>query len=125
MPTTAKNLSDVPAINRFLSYCRMRTIPSKTVMIHAGDLPDILYYIVDGSVDLEQDARRAELRRRIWESIGQLSEIQREILILRDYQDLSYAEIAAAMNRTEGAARNLVYRGIARLSSLLPEDQEG
>jgi CRP/FNR family transcriptional regulator, cyclic AMP receptor protein len=45
-------LSDVPAINRFLSYCRVRTIPAKTVMIHAGDLPDVLYYIVDGSVEV-------------------------------------------------------------------------
>lgn len=52
MQTTAKNLSDVPAINRFLSYCRVRTVPSKTVMIHAGDLPDVLYYIVDGSVEV-------------------------------------------------------------------------
>ena len=41
MQTTAKNLSDVPAINRFLSYCRVRTVPSKTVMIHAGDLPSM------------------------------------------------------------------------------------
>ena len=52
MQTTAKNLSDVPAINRFLSYCRVRTVPQKTVMIHAGDLPDVLYYIVDGSVEV-------------------------------------------------------------------------
>ena len=41
MQTTARNLSDVPAINRFLSYCRVRTVPQKTVMIHAGDLPDV------------------------------------------------------------------------------------
>jgi CRP/FNR family cyclic AMP-dependent transcriptional regulator len=52
MQTTAKTLSDVPAINRFLSYCRVRTVPSKTVMIDAGDLPDVLYYIVDGSVEV-------------------------------------------------------------------------
>ena len=52
MEETSKNLSDVPAINRFLSYCRMRTVPSKTVVIHAGDLPDILYFIVDGSVEV-------------------------------------------------------------------------
>ena len=52
MQTTAKNLSDVPAINRFLSYCRVRTVPQKTVMIHAGDLPDVLYYIVDGAVEV-------------------------------------------------------------------------
>lgn len=50
MQQTAKNLSEIPAINRFLSYCRVRTVPSKTVMIHAGDLPDVLYYIVRGSV---------------------------------------------------------------------------
>ena len=52
MQTNAKTLSDVPAINRFLSYCRVRTVPSKTVMIHAGDLPDVLYYIVDCSVEV-------------------------------------------------------------------------
>ena len=52
MQTTAKTLSDVPAINRFLSYCRVRTVPQKTVMIQAGDLPDVLYYIVDGSVEV-------------------------------------------------------------------------
>src|ERR671910_1948384 len=49
---TLRPLSDIPAINRFLSYCRVRTVPAKTVMIHAGDLPDVLYYIVDGSVEV-------------------------------------------------------------------------
>jgi CRP/FNR family cyclic AMP-dependent transcriptional regulator len=52
MEDAPKPLSDVPAINRFLSYCRVRTVPAKTVMIHAGDLPDVLYYIVDGSVEV-------------------------------------------------------------------------
>jgi len=41
-----------PAINRFLSYCRIRAVPSKTVVIHAGDLPDVLYYIISGSVEV-------------------------------------------------------------------------
>jgi len=27
-------------------------VPAKTVVIHAGDLPDILYYVVDGSVEV-------------------------------------------------------------------------
>jgi CRP/FNR family transcriptional regulator, cyclic AMP receptor protein len=52
MQEALRPLSDVPAINRFLSYCRVRTVPAKTVMIHAGDLPDVLYYIVDGSVEV-------------------------------------------------------------------------
>ena len=52
MSETAQNLSDVPAINKFLSLCRIRKVPPKTVVIHAGDLPDILYYVVDGSVEV-------------------------------------------------------------------------
>jgi CRP/FNR family transcriptional regulator, cyclic AMP receptor protein len=45
-------LSEIPAINRFLSYCRIRTVPSKTVLIHAGDVPDVLYYVIKGSVEV-------------------------------------------------------------------------
>src|SRR5688572_19727217 len=50
MEEAVKQLTDIPAINRFLSYCRVRTVPSKTALIHAGDLPDVLYYIIRGSV---------------------------------------------------------------------------
>ncbi|MCG8433763.1 MAG: cAMP-activated global transcriptional regulator CRP [Gammaproteobacteria bacterium] len=39
-----------PAIDRFLSQCHLRHFPSKTVIIHAGDDPDTLYFIMDGSV---------------------------------------------------------------------------
>jgi CRP/FNR family cyclic AMP-dependent transcriptional regulator len=39
-------------MSRFLELCRIRSVPSKTVVIHAGDLPDTLYYIVDGSVEV-------------------------------------------------------------------------
>jgi len=49
---TGRPLSDIPAINRFLSYCRIRTVPSKTVLIHAGDVPDVLYYVIKGSVEV-------------------------------------------------------------------------
>lgn len=52
METAAKPLSDIPAINRFLSYCRIKTVSQKTVVIHAGDLPDVLYFIIDGSVEV-------------------------------------------------------------------------
>ena len=52
METGVRPLSDIPAINRFLSYCRIRTVPSKTVLIHAGDVPDVLYYVIKGSVEV-------------------------------------------------------------------------
>jgi CRP/FNR family transcriptional regulator, cyclic AMP receptor protein len=52
MATNTNTASDIPAINRFLTYCRVRTVPAKTVMIHAGDVPDSLYYITSGSVEI-------------------------------------------------------------------------
>lgn len=39
-----------PAIDRFLSICHIKQVPSKTVVIHAGDVPDTLYFIIEGSV---------------------------------------------------------------------------
>ena len=66
MEEGAKALSDIPAINRFLSYCRIRTVPSKTVIIHAGDLPDILYYIISGSVEVmieDEDGNQLDILR--------------------------------------------------------------
>ena len=45
-PLTTGNLS----IDRFLEHCHRRRYPSKTAIIHAGDKPDVLYYILEGSV---------------------------------------------------------------------------
>lgn len=39
-----------PSIDRFLEHCHRRRYPTKSVIIYAGDAPDVLYYIVEGSV---------------------------------------------------------------------------
>ena len=41
-----------PAIDRFLAHCHKRRYPAKTAIIVAGDKPDVLYYIVEGSVSV-------------------------------------------------------------------------
>lgn len=41
-----------PAIERFLEHCHKRRYPGKSVIIYAGDSPDSLYYIVEGSVSV-------------------------------------------------------------------------
>lgn len=71
--------------------------------------------LIDESVDIEGDARNKRLRRRIFRALDELTPNQREILVLRDYQDLSYAEIAetleipmgTVMSRLHGARRAL------------------
>jgi len=37
-------------ISNFLEHCHRRRYPSKSLIIYAGDKPDVLYYIVEGSV---------------------------------------------------------------------------
>lgn len=44
------NVSPPAAIERFLEHCHRRQYPAKSLIIYAGDKPDVLYYIVDGSV---------------------------------------------------------------------------
>ena len=39
-----------PSIDSFLEHCHRRKYPNKSVIICAGDKPDVLYYIISGSV---------------------------------------------------------------------------
>ena len=39
-----------PCVDRFLEQCHRRKYPNKSVIIYAGDQPDVLYYIIKGSV---------------------------------------------------------------------------
>lgn len=39
-----------PSIDRFLARCHRRKYPAKSTIISAGDKPDVLYYIIQGSV---------------------------------------------------------------------------
>jgi CRP/FNR family cyclic AMP-dependent transcriptional regulator len=41
-----------PCVDRFLEHCHRRKYPGKSVIIYAGDQPDVLYYIIGGSVSV-------------------------------------------------------------------------
>lgn len=78
--------------------------------------------LVDSSVNPERDLARSELRVRILEALGQLSHIQREILVLRDYQDLSYSEIAETLNIPIGTVMSRLHGARKRLRQKLQTD---
>lgn len=42
--------TDTPVIQRFLTHCHRRRYSNKSVIIYAGDQPEALYYITQGSV---------------------------------------------------------------------------
>jgi RNA polymerase sigma-70 factor (ECF subfamily) len=69
-----------------------------------------------------KDLEVQETMRRVEAAFDQLPEDYREAVTLYKLCELSYAEIAERMNRSEGAVRNLVYRGISRLALLVDAD---
>ena len=78
--------------------------------------------LVDSSVDPERDVARSELRVRILEALGKLSHIQREILVLRDYQDLSYSEIAETLSIPIGTVMSRLHGARKHLRQKLQDD---
>ncbi len=63
----------------------------------------------------EADLRRQELRQRVWRALATLPADKREIIVLRDFHDLSYSDLAevldipigTVMSRLHGARRQL------------------
>ncbi|MFN7960458.1 MAG: sigma-70 family RNA polymerase sigma factor [Thermoanaerobaculia bacterium] len=75
--------------------------------------------LVDREDDPETSFARRELAERLWESLRALPEAQREILVLRDYQDLSYAEIAEVLGVPLGTVMSRLHRARASLRELV------
>ena len=78
--------------------------------------------LVDESVDIERDAARGQLQKRLWEALQELSHNQREILVLRDYQDLAYSEIAETLSIPIGTVMSRLHGARKRLRHVLKED---
>lgn len=63
-----------------------------------------------------RDVEAAEALRRIETAFDGLPEDYKEAITQHRICGLDYAQIAANMHRSEGAVRNLVYRGLTRLA---------
>jgi RNA polymerase sigma-70 factor, ECF subfamily len=64
-------------------------------------------------------AIREEDREAIWRALGELSEQDREILVMRYLDQLAFAEIAAILGITDGAARLRHFHALRRIAPLL------
>jgi RNA polymerase sigma-70 factor (ECF subfamily) len=66
-----------------------------------------------------------ESLRRLLQAVERLPAKQKEALILRRYQGLSYAEIASASGGTEAAARMNVHLAVEKLRAVLADEGAG
>lgn len=54
----------------------------------------------------------------MWRALGKLSDRERAVIVLRYYEDLDHASIAAALGVTESTARSTASRALASLRAL-------
>ena len=69
-------------------------------------------------------AARAELQLRVQEALNSLEPLDRELLALRHYEQLTNAEAAQVLEISESAASSRFVRALKRLKKLL-ENYEG
>ena len=70
---------------------------------------------VDPTVNLD----RKEMRERLREALAQLPDEFREVIVLRDIQDLSYKEISDVIGVPEGTVMSRLHRARQRLQRML------
>jgi RNA polymerase sigma-70 factor, ECF subfamily len=71
---------------------------------------DLAQRLADPAADPELDARQHELQRVVWSALSALPHDLREILVLRDYHDLSYAEAAEVLEIPIGTVMSRLHR---------------
>ncbi len=80
--------------------------------------------LVDGEVTPMAAATQRELAARVEQTIGELPEQDRDILLMRHYEFLSNQEVAEALGLSQPAASMRYLRAIRRMRELLIVDEE-
>jgi RNA polymerase sigma-70 factor (ECF subfamily) len=96
------------ARNQCLNYLR------KSGRTDTLDEPDALPSLRSPSADLE----RSDAIRFVNHVLARLSTEYREVLILREYQNLSYEDIAAVTRSTESAVKSRLFKARRKMAAL-------
>ena len=83
----------------------------QVISIDDRELPD--------RADPEADLAANETERRVREGLTKLPRLQREVFLLRAQEGREYADIAAALGTTPGAARVHYHHAVKRLKELV------
>jgi len=78
----------------------------------------------DSGADVEGDVVRRSEATRAWEAVDQLCPTQRTAVTLRLAHDLPIAAIAGRMDRSEGAVKQLINRGLSTVRESLADEPD-
>jgi RNA polymerase sigma-70 factor, ECF subfamily len=88
-------------------------------ILSVSDFAGGIWDLPDGT-DLELDAQNRDQWERLKPFLAGLSGEQREIIILRLWDGLSYREIAGTLGKTEGACKMAYSRALSLLRGAMP-----
>lgn len=63
----------------------------------------------DHSADVSAMLEQEELQRLLWQALNELKPAEREIIVLKDFQDMSYQEMAGILNCPIGTVMSRLY----------------
>lgn len=94
---------------------RVRTLP----LVTENEDESVALPIADETSAPEVIALRRERQKEIADAIVRLSEKYRSVLILREFEDLDYAQIADALDLSVGTVKSRLNRAREKLRNLL------
>ena len=112
-------------LHRFHLGAQMRDA-GQEVSLHSGPLPQVTSlslaeHLLGKLTTASQAAMRAELKLRVQEALNGMDPHDREVLILRHFEELSNAEAAQVLGIKPSAAVNRYVRALKRLKDLFQE----
>ena len=132
-----KNLAGLQEIGRFKSwlytiavnYCREEARKKKTNRsfslndFNAGEGEESYRWEESNHrhENPERQLRHAELSDLLQECLMLLSEEQREVVIMKEYEGLKFREIAEALNISENTVKSRMYYGLDGLKKILEQ----
>ncbi len=99
------------ALNKCRADFRVRPLPTQEV--HDGLAP------VSTGPTPDESAISTETATLVSSAVMQLPPQQRSVVVLRIWDELSYAEIATAVGRSEGTVRSNMHHGLASMRKFL------
>lgn len=95
----------------------------RTESLEPADDDTLRFEPRDENPDPEALMERQQLQRLVWECLQELPPKYRETLVLRDYHDFAYAEIAITLKIPRGTVMSRLHRARRLLHDLVHERQ--
>jgi RNA polymerase sigma-70 factor (ECF subfamily) len=105
--------------NIWLNQVRRTRTTREVIGFEPGDIDDVIEMSLDPQALCVRESESERVRR----AIERLSEDFREVIILREYDDLSYQEIADLLQCPKGTVMSRLARARAQMRDLLSETE--